>query len=74
MQEIKELFKSIDRDDCDESMQEMVSDDIIDSVDVMALVAAIEKKYQKKLAPKFIVAENYESFDAIKKMLKEAMS
>lgn len=73
MQEIKQFFININRDDVDESMQNLLSEDIIDSIDIMALVAEIEKHYKKPLKAEFIKAENFESFKNIKKMLDEAM-
>lgn len=73
MQEIKQFFININRDDVDESMQNLLSEDIIDSIDIMALVAEIEKHYKKPLKAEFIRAENFESFKSIKKMLDEAM-
>ena len=72
MTKIKELFKAIEREDIDESMQNLLSDGHIDSLDIMALVAAIEKQYKKPLQAKFIEAENFESFKAIKAMLQKA--
>ncbi|TQR33834.1 acyl carrier protein [Campylobacter sp. MIT 99-7217] len=72
MKEIKELFKAIEREDITSEMNNLISDDIIDSIDIMALVAEIEKSYGKALEADFIRAENFESFEAISKMLKEA--
>ncbi|EOB1159272.1 acyl carrier protein [Campylobacter jejuni] len=73
MQEIKQFFINIDRADIDESMQDLVSEDLIDSIDIMALVAQIEKFYKKPLKAEFITPENFESFESIKKMIKDAM-
>ncbi|MBZ7932096.1 acyl carrier protein, partial [Campylobacter sp. RM12910] len=39
MQIVKQFFINIERTDIDESMQNLVSEDIIDSIDIMALVA-----------------------------------
>ncbi|EFR8041330.1 acyl carrier protein, partial [Campylobacter jejuni] len=47
MQEIKQFFINIDRSDIDESMKNLVNEDLIDSIDIMALVAEIEKFYKK---------------------------
>ncbi|HEF3513833.1 TPA: acyl carrier protein, partial [Campylobacter jejuni] len=47
MQEIKQFFINIDRADIDESMKNLVNEDLIDSIDIMALVAEIEKFYKK---------------------------
>ncbi|EAL8941333.1 acyl carrier protein, partial [Campylobacter jejuni] len=71
MQEIKQFFINIDRADIDESMKNLVNEDLIDSIDIMALVAEIEKFYKKPLKAEFITPENFESFESIKKMIKD---
>ncbi|MDL0104416.1 acyl carrier protein [Campylobacter vicugnae] len=73
MKEIKELFNKIGKSDIDESMTNLLSDGIIDSMDIMALAVEIEKLYKKPLKSKFIINENFESFESICKMLDEAM-
>lgn len=73
MKEIKELFNKIGKSDIDESMTNLLSDGIIDSMDIMALVVEIEKLYKKPLKSKFIINKNFESFESICKMLDEAM-
>lgn len=72
MQEIKQFFINIDRADIDENMQDLVSEDLIDSIDIMALVAEIEKFYKKPLKAEFITPENFESFQAIKNVIEQA--
>ncbi len=47
MQIIKEFFIKIGRDDIDENMKNLVSNNEIDSIDVMALVAEIENIIKK---------------------------
>lgn len=74
MQEIKQFFINIDRTDIDENMQNLVSEDIIDSIDIMALVAEIEKFYKKPLKAELITPENFESFQSIKNMLNQAFT
>ncbi|HEB9308775.1 TPA: acyl carrier protein [Campylobacter coli] len=73
MQEIRQLFINIERTDIDENMDNLVSEDIIDSIDIMALVAEIEKLYKKPLKAEFIKPENFESFENIKKMIDVAI-
>lgn len=73
MQKIKQFFINIDRADIDENMENLLSEDIIDSMDIMSLVAEIEKFYKKPLKAEFIKAENFESFQTIKNMLEQAM-
>lgn len=73
MQQIKQFFININRTDINENMENLLSEDIIDSMDIMALVAEIEKYYKKPLKAEFIKAENFESFQTIKNMLEQAM-
>lgn len=69
---IKKFFINIKRADISETMQNLFSDNIIDSLDIMALVAEIEKYYDKSLNVKFISPENFEDFESIKNMLNKA--
>ncbi|EAH6860177.1 acyl carrier protein [Campylobacter coli] len=69
---IKQFFINIDRSDIDENMENLLSEDIIDSMDIMSLVAEIEKYYKKPLKAEFIKAENFESFKTIENMLEKA--
>ncbi|TKX32838.1 acyl carrier protein [Campylobacter aviculae] len=73
MQIVKQFFINIERTDIDEKMTNLVSGDLIDSIDIIALVAEIEKYYKKPLKAEFITPENFESFESIKKMLELAM-
>ncbi len=73
MQEIKQFFINIERADIDENMENLLSEDIIDSIDIMALVAEIEKFYKKPLKAEFITPENFENFEKIKKMIDAAI-
>ncbi|MCV3451465.1 acyl carrier protein [Campylobacter lari] len=72
MQNIKKFFMNIERTDIDETMQNLVSEDIIDSIDIMALVAEIEKHFGKSLNAEFISPENFEDFQSIKNMIEKA--
>ncbi|AJC94590.1 acyl carrier protein [Campylobacter volucris] len=67
---IQKFFINIERTDIDETMQNLVSEDIIDSIDIMALVAEIEKYYGKPLNAEFISPENFEDFQSIKNMIE----
>ena len=73
MKEITELFAKIERSDITPEMSNLLSGGIIDSLDIMALVAEIEKTYKKPLSAEFIEAENFESFASIKAMIERAM-
>lgn len=73
MNEIKELFEKIERDDITPEMNGLLSGGIIDSLDIMALVAEIEKRYKKPLDAEFLELENFENFASIKAMIDKAM-
>ena len=73
MKEITEIFAKIERSDITPEMSNLLSGGIIDSLDIMALVAEIEKTYKKPLSAEFIEAENFESFASIKAMIERAM-
>lgn len=73
MDEIKELFAKIERNDVTPEMSGLLSSGVIDSLDIMALVAEIEKIYKKPLSAEFIEASNFESFESIKAMIEKAM-
>ncbi|AXP08240.1 acyl carrier protein [Campylobacter hepaticus] len=74
MEKIKQFFININRPDIDENMENLLSEDIIDSIDIMSLVAEIEKFYQKPLKAEFIQAENFENFKSIKNMIELSMN
>ncbi|OOX99791.1 acyl carrier protein [Campylobacter coli] len=72
MEEIKQFFINIGKYGIDENEQRLVSDNIIDSLDILNLVNEIEKYYNKDLDSDFMNPENFENFENIKKMLKKA--
>ncbi|BEJ61502.1 acyl carrier protein [Campylobacter jejuni] len=74
MQEIKQFFINIGKGDIDENEQNLVSNDIIDSLDILNLVNEIEKYYDKELDSSLIQPKNFESFENIKEMIKKALS
>lgn len=73
MKEIEELFAKIERNDITPQTSKLVSNALIDSLDIMALVTQIEKAYKKPLSAEFIEASNFESFESIKAMIEKAM-
>ncbi|MFB1639696.1 phosphopantetheine-binding protein [Campylobacter molothri] len=72
MEEIKQFFKEIGREDIDENIRNLVSDNIIDSLDVMNLINKIEKHYNKTLDSDFMRPMHFESFESIKQMISKA--
>ena len=72
MQEIKQFFINIGKGNIDENATNLVSDGLIDSLDIMRLINEIEKFYKQALDFDYIREENFESFESIEKMLKKA--
>lgn len=71
MNEIKELFASIGKDDIELNSIDLLGSGLIDSLDIILLSNAISKKYGKNLPAKYLNADNFRSFESIKKMLDE---
>ncbi|ENS3715521.1 TPA: acyl carrier protein, partial [Campylobacter upsaliensis] len=46
MQQIKQFFKNIGREDLDENSQNLLSSGLIDSLDIMAFIAEVQKHYK----------------------------
>lgn len=74
MDEIRELFEMIGKTGLDENESDLLGSGAINSLDIIALVNVIEAKYGKTLNGKYIEAENFESFSAIKAMLEKAFA
>lgn len=67
-----ELLKTIGKDDIDINSKSLISSGALDSLDIMALVDAIEEKFNKSLDADFIEKNNFESVEAIENMLNKA--
>ncbi|EPU1613525.1 acyl carrier protein [Campylobacter coli] len=73
-QTIQSIFNNIERADINENMENLIEDDIIDSMDMMKLIIEIEKTFNKPLNSKYITPDNFKNFQSIKNMLQEAMA
>ncbi|EAI2978392.1 TPA: acyl carrier protein [Campylobacter coli] len=71
---IQSIFNNIERADINENMENLIEDDIIDSMDMMKLIIEIEKTFNKPLNSKYITPDNFKNFQSIKNMLQEAMT
>ena len=67
-----ELLKTIGKDNIDINSKSLISSGELDSLDIMALVDAIEKKFNKSLDADFIEKKNFENIEAIENMLNKA--
>ncbi|BEK36695.1 hypothetical protein B11476_03980 [Campylobacter coli] len=72
-QTIQSIFNNIERADVNENMENLIEDDVIDSMDMMKLIIEIEKTFNKPLNSKYITPDNFKNFQSIKNMLQEAM-
>ena len=72
MNDVKKLLAMIGKENIDENSTNLLGSGILDSLDVMSLVEAIEQKYDKTLDTKYIEIENFQSLEAIRKMIKMA--
>ncbi|ECV9671976.1 acyl carrier protein [Campylobacter jejuni] len=70
---IQSIFNNIERTDVNENMENLIEDDIIDSMDMMKLIIEIEKTFNKSLNSKYITPDNFKNFQSIKNMLQETM-
>ncbi|MCV3381396.1 acyl carrier protein [Campylobacter sp. IFREMER_LSEM_CL2127] len=71
---IQECFNNIGRSDINKNSKNLLSDGIIDSMDVVSLVSEIEKHYNKPIKSNFIKPEAFENFENIQRMITESMS
>lgn len=67
-----ELLKTIGKDNIDINSKSLISSGELDSLDIMALVDAIEEKFNKSLDVDFIEKKNFENIEAIENMLNKA--
>ncbi|EAK6249817.1 TPA: acyl carrier protein [Campylobacter jejuni] len=74
MEEIKQFFKEIGKENIDENSKNLVTNGLIDSLDIMKLVTQIEDFYDQELDMDFIMPENFEDFKTIETMIKKAFN
>ncbi|ECO3964135.1 acyl carrier protein [Campylobacter jejuni] len=74
MEEIKQFFKEIGKENIDENSKNLVTNGLIDSLDIMKLVTQIEDFYDQELDMDFIMPENFEDFKTIEVMIEKAFN
>lgn len=72
MEIIKKIFKEIGREDITEDMDNLLESGIIDSMDIIAFLSAVEKHYGKPINAGFIDFEVFKNFQTIKDLLDKA--
>lgn len=71
MKKLVEILNDIRPEFDFEDSEDFITDGYIDSFDLVALVAALEKAYGIKIRGTEIVPENFLNLDAIKNLLKK---
>lgn len=66
---LKEIRDDIDFDNCDE----LIDGGLLDSFDVIQIVAQINRKYEIEIPAVYINSENFNSVGAIYNMIKKLM-
>ncbi|MCR2059129.1 acyl carrier protein [Campylobacter lari] len=74
MDMIQEFFNNIGRSDINKNSKNLLSNGIIDSMDVISLVSEIEKYYNKSLKYNLIKPEAFEDFESIQHMIIESIN
>ncbi|WP_096024698.1 phosphopantetheine-binding protein [Campylobacter lanienae] len=72
MSEAKILLNEIGRGDISDENLNLLDNGLIDSIDIIALVAAMQARYNKDLDAEFLSAENFQSISALDNMIKLA--
>ncbi|CUU87260.1 acyl carrier protein [Campylobacter hyointestinalis subsp. hyointestinalis] len=71
MQEIIEILKSLRSDVDFENGENLVSDGIITSFDILQIVMELEEKFDIQIEPQYIEPKNFNSAKAIERMIVE---
>ena len=66
---VKSLFDSIGRSDLTEDMDNLLDNGLIDSMDIIAFLEAVEKHYKKDFDESYIEVEYFQNFQTIQEML-----
>ncbi|WP_069637450.1 hypothetical protein [Campylobacter pinnipediorum] len=74
MNHLKRIFEKIGKPNIDVTAKNMITSGILDSIDIMKIIVQIDTIIGKPLDSKFIKIENFESFDKIENIIKEAMN
>ncbi|EAI8833074.1 acyl carrier protein [Campylobacter coli] len=73
MKEIKQFFEKIGRSDIDETVDNLIEDGVIDSIEIMNLVQEIEAYYGIFIDFDYINPESLKNFQTIKVMIENIL-
>lgn len=69
IEDIKELFIKIGRDDINEEMDKLATGGVINSLEIMSLVQEIESAYGKEFDFDLIELKNFDNFIQIRNII-----
>jgi len=70
MEELMEILEELRPDVEFDGAKALITDGVLDSIDVMSLVAMLSDHYDIKIKPAEMVPENFDSPEAILKMVE----
>ena len=71
MEELLEVLKKIKPGVDFESTDNLIDDEILDSFDIVSIVAAIDKEFDVQITAKDIVPENFNSVESIYELIQK---
>lgn len=71
MEELLEILKEIKPDVNFENNKNLIDNDILDSFDIVTIVAAIDKEFDIQITAKDILPENFNSAEAIYNLIQK---
>ncbi len=70
MEELLEVLKGIKPEIDFENEENLIEDELLDSVDIISIVAAIQDEFYVKITAKDIVPENFNSAEALYELIQ----
>lgn len=71
MDRIKEILMEIRPDIDFDSSEKLVTDRILDSVDIISIVAELSDEFDIRIKPAHLIPENFDSVEAIWNLVQE---
>lgn len=73
MERIIELLQEIKEDIDYENEKNLIDDELLDSFDILQLISALDDEFDVSIPAAMIVPENFNSVEALWKMVQELM-
>jgi acyl carrier protein len=70
-EQIMEILLDLRPDVDFETETKLIDSHVLESFDIVSLVADLEEEFEVRIRPKDLVAENFNSADAIEKLIKK---